>query len=152
MSKTGISLSILLVMLAGAYICWFTDLFRKQSIQIIPVLRPGTPSTIPPEVDGVPVLPVVFGLKGKFALTQVKVVNPQELATNKNAQPLWHLVSDSNSPPVPSITYGGKIPGMRPAVPGTAPQPLSPDVPYQLQIEAGKVRGETNFVTREHGG
>src|SRR5262245_18251568 len=43
---------------------------------------------------------VVFGFDRYYALTDVKVVAVAELATNKHARPLWHLVSDSNSIPI----------------------------------------------------
>ena len=37
-------------------------------------------------------------------LTQMKVFAVAELETNKFALPLWHMVSDSNSPPVKSAS------------------------------------------------
>src|SRR5438132_32755 len=46
MSKNGIALSVVLVVLAVVYVCYFTDWFSKETIQIIPQIRPGRPSNI----------------------------------------------------------------------------------------------------------
>jgi hypothetical protein len=75
------------------------------------------------------------------------VIAAEDLATNKHPTVLWHLVSDSNSVPVKSIVYGYPIKGMRPAVARMQPEPLSPEVEYVLQIEAGSIKAQTNFHT-----
>lgn len=132
------------------YIIFFTDLFRKQTIQIVPTFRPGRASAIPRSPDSPPVYPISFRLNKRYKLTSIKVVNTAAHATNKYAPPLWHMVSDSNSVPVNTIVYGvPKIPGMRPSVPRAKPQPLEAGVQYTLLIEAGKLKAQTNFTARE---
>jgi len=147
MTKNGIVLSIIAVILAAVYVANFTDWFRKDGIQIIPTVRPGSASAIPRDPDDVPVHRVSFALDGKYKLTCVKVLVASELATNKYATPLWHLVSDSNSIPTKSVVYGYPIKGMKPAVPRARPDPLLANVEYTLVLEAGKTRSQTNFHT-----
>jgi hypothetical protein len=147
MTKNGIVLSIIAVILAAVYVAYFTDWFRKDGIQIIPTVRPGSVSAIPRDPDEAPVHRVSFALDGKYKLTTVKVLVTAELATNKYATPLWHLVSDSNSVPTKSIVYGYPIKGMKPSVPRARPEPLLANVEYTLVLEAGKTRSQTNFHT-----
>jgi hypothetical protein len=56
------------------------------------------------------------------------------------------LLSDSNSLPIKDFTYGMRIPGMRPAFKGTAPDPLEPGIKYRLLVEAGKQKIAHDFV------
>jgi hypothetical protein len=147
MTKNGIFLSAVAVLLAACYVYFFTDFFHQPTIQIIPTIRPGRASSIPRDADQEPVHPVAFALDGKYALTSVRVVATAEFATNKYANPLWHLISDSNSVPTKAITYGFPIKGMKPAVPRARPEPLLAGIEYTLQIESGKIRSQTNFHT-----
>ncbi len=147
MTKNGIVLSIIAVILAAVYVAYFTDWFSKDGIQIIPTVRPGTVSVIPRDPDDLPVHRVSFALDGKYKLTCVKVLVAAELGTNKYATPLWHLISDSNSVPTKSITYGFEIKGMKPSVPRARPEPLLANVEYTLVLEAGKTQSQTNFHT-----
>ena len=49
-----------------------------------------------------------------------------------------------------TIVYGApKIPGMHSALPRAKPQPLEAGVQYTLLVQAGKLKGETNFVAKE---
>jgi hypothetical protein len=147
MTKKSIFLSFIAALLATAYVCFFTDWFNKETIQIIPQIRPGRASSIPRDPGSAPVCLVSFAFDGKYKFTSVKVVAAGDLATNKYPTPLWHLVSDSNSVPIKAIVYGYPIKGMKPAVERTRPEPLEADVSYVLMVEAGKVRGQTNFHT-----
>jgi len=147
MSKNGIVLSVIAVLLAATYAYFFTDWFHKKTIQIIPSIRPTHASAIPRDPDQPPVYPVSFALDGKYELTAVKVVAASELATNKYAAPLWHLVSESNSIPTRSIVYGYPIKGMKPTVARQRPEPLMPEVEYVLLVEAGGRKAQTNFHT-----
>lgn len=147
MTKNGIVLSVIAVILGACYGYFFTDWFRKPGMQIIPTIRPGRASAIPRDADLEPVHPVSFMLDGKYQLTSLKVVAAADYATNKYAQPVWHLISDSNSVPTKSIVYGYPIKGMKPSVPRARPEPLLADVNYTLMLEAGKIRAQTNFHT-----
>ena len=151
MTKKGIVLSVIALLLAAAYICFFTNWFNRETIQIMAHLRPNRSATIPRDSKSPPVYPVSFMLRRKYKLTSVKVVAAEEFATNQYAYALWHLISSSNSgsPPIRSFEYGGRIPGMKPASPGGHADPLEPDVTYVLIVEAGKISGRTNFFTKE---
>jgi len=149
MTKNTIFLSVLAVVLAVIYVFNFTDWFHRETIQIIPTIRPGRPSSIPRDPGTAPVCPVSFAFDGKYRLTSIKVVVAEDLKTNKFPNPLWHMVSDKSSAPQKSILYGQPIRDMKSAVPRARPQPLQPEVQYVLLIEAGKIKGQTNFFTRE---
>lgn len=150
MSKNGIVLSIFAVILGCCYIYFFTDLFNKETLEIIPQIRPNRQSNIRrPDPNANAVYPVSFLLRGKWQLSSIKVVSADEMKTNKYPIPVWHMISDSNSVPVKAFFYGERIRGMKPAIPRARPMPLQPDVPYVLMVEAGKVKGQTNFYTRE---
>ena len=47
------------------------------------------------------------------------------------------------------MQYGAPIRGMKPKVPRAQPDPLEPDVPYILYVEAGNAMGKTKFQTHE---
>lgn len=147
MTKNGIFLSVLAVVLATIYVYSFTGWLRSETIQIIPKMRPGRVSAVPKDSDQTPVYPVSFAFSGKYQFTSIKVVASEDLSTNKHPTALWHLISDSNSVPTKSIVYGYPIKGMKPAVARMRPEPLLPDVDYILMLEAGKIRAQTNFHT-----
>src|SRR6185503_12288241 len=94
---------------------------------------------------------VSFALDGKYKLTSIKVCVAAELATNKYAAPLWHLVASSDkvgSSPTKAIVYGyDRIQGMKPASPRARPEPLLSDTEYTLLLEAGNIKSQTNFHT-----
>lgn len=149
MTKNGIVLTVIAVILAAVYAFYFTDWFRTETIQIIPTVRPGRVSAIPQGSDQAPVYPVSFAFSGKYKLTSLKVVAADDLATNKHPLPLWHLVSDSNSVPTKSIVYGYPVKGMKPAVARMRPEPLVAGVQYVLMLEAGTLKASTNFHTTQ---
>ena len=149
MTKNGIALTVVAVMLGVVYAIYFTDWFRSQTIQIYPTIRPTQASAIPRDPGMPAVYPVSFAFDNKYRLSSVKVVLEEELRTNKYPTPLWHMVSDIGSPPQKSIIYGFRIKNMKPALPRARPQPLLPNVQYVLQVEAGKAKGQTNFFTKE---
>jgi hypothetical protein len=90
--------------------------------------------------------PVVFGFDRKLKLTSLKVIPVSEIETNKYPHPIWDLVATTNSVPIADFAYGMRIPGMRPRVPGATADPLEPGVNYRLLIQAGRLKGEQDFV------
>ena len=147
MTKKVWMLIALAVALGGFSLYLNKDWFAKDHIQIYDRSRPARAvfrrgGTVDAAID-----PIVFGFDRKLRLNSLKVIPLSALETNKYAQPVWHLVYDSNSLPIKDYTYGMKIPGMRPAVADVRPQPLEPDVKYRLLIEAGDFKGEHDFVT-----
>jgi hypothetical protein len=137
------------LILAAIYVIYFTDLFRSQTMQIFPTIRPTQASSIPRDPGMVPVFPVAFALDGNYPLNLVKVFVEEDYKTNKYPTPLWHLVSEMGSPPQKSIIYGLPIKNMKPAIPRARPQPLQPKISYLMVVESGKIRGMTNFFTKE---
>jgi hypothetical protein len=120
------------------------DFFRRPIINITPSIRPGQVSRLNPDV-----YPVSFMLDGKYRLTTLKVITLADAKTNKYPRPIWHMISDSASSPTKIIIYGAPIKGMKPSIPKARPEPLQPDTPYRLILEAGKQRGQVDFKTVE---
>ncbi len=143
---------VAVLLLGGLSLYLNKDWFAKDNIHVYHRSLPPRPGFFrrrrPESPAEAAVNPVMFGLDGgKLKLTSVKVLQVSVLETNKYALPLWHLVSDSNSVPVKDFGYGMPIRGMRPAVQGSTPDPLEPNVKYRLQIEAGDFKAEDDFVT-----
>ncbi len=90
--------------------------------------------------------PVFFAFDRKLKLTSLEVIPVSDIETNKYPEPIWHLVSDSNSAPVVEFWYGMPIKGMRSSVKGATPDPLEPGVKYRLLIEAKQGKAEHDFT------
>ena len=136
-----------MVTLAAAYAVWFTDWFRPAIIKISHTHRElHSKQRRAPAGAALPNL--TFGVNRPVRFTDLKVVPLAAYETNKSALPVWHLVSDSNSVPVKSFSYGQWIGGMRPAIKGVRPAPLETNVTYRLFVTAGKIRGEHDFVLK----
>ena len=150
MPKKQLVLLLAALLLFGAYAYYFTDWFASENIQIVHSLRPITASKRPRArtVERNPAVNAVsFSLDRKCQLTEIKVIPVADLATNKYAHPIWHLVSESNSVPVKAFVYGSPIRGMHPKVKGAPPDPLAPEVTYRLFVTAGELKGEHDFKT-----
>jgi hypothetical protein len=143
MNKSTVVWISLLVILAGVYVYYFTDWLVRPTIQIIPQSRPNKKSSLNPDV-----YLTSFMLDGSYKLTSIRVYKASEIKTNKYASPIWHMVSESNSAPVKVVHYGVPIVGMKPSIPKSRPQPLEPDITYNIVIEAGKIKGEKEFQAR----
>jgi hypothetical protein len=124
------------------------DWFAKDNIQIYYRSRPARAGFFhrARHPDTAAVNPVFFAFNRTLKLTSLKVIPVQELETNKYPQPIWSLVSDSNSVPISDLSYGMHIRGMRPEVKGATPDPLEPGVKYRLLIEAGPLKAERDFT------
>jgi len=150
MPKKQLVLLLVAILLFGAYAYYFTDWFASENIQIIHSLRPASPSRRARTRNAQPgpaVNTVHFSLDRKCKLTEIKVIPVADLATNKYAHPIWHLVSESNSVPVKAFVYGANVRGMHPKVKSARPDPLGPDVSYRLFVVAGDLKGEHEFHT-----
>jgi hypothetical protein len=131
-----------LVALIALYALLFHNRFAGEQMSIHASLRPAR------RADAT-VFPVFFALNGDFRLTSVKVIPYEGDKFNPMGRPVWQLVSDSNSVPTRAFGYGQRIKGMRPALKDTRPEALTPEVVYRLMVEAGSVKGMTDFKTRE---
>lgn len=145
MTKQTWTLLILAIVLGALYVARFTDLGRRERIQINVAIRPvrlngGAEDT----------LPVIFGLDREWPLTRVRVA-PLSEATNAapNAKPrcVWQLETKKTSEPVRGFAYGDKINGME-FVAGVAPSKLEPGVTYRLEVESGRARGQADFTAQ----
>lgn len=147
MPKRIPALLITVLLLAVLYVSYFTDWFGRESIQIIVQHRPIPQRADPGKsLETPPVFPVSFAFSRKYELTSLKVVKTEDLASQKYPTPLWHLISETNSGPTKAMVYGIAPRGMRSAVEDAQPEPLVAGVSYTLFVEAGKMKGSTNFV------
>jgi hypothetical protein len=147
MMRNQWTLIVVAILLGGLSVYLNKDWFAKDHIQIYDRSRParafpGQPSAQVADID-----PIVFGFDRKLRLTLLKIVPLEDLETNKYPHAVWHLVSESNSVPIKDFNYGQHIPGMHPALKGSAPDPLAPGVKYRLFIEAGAFKGQHDFAT-----
>lgn len=138
MKKNLFLIGIVLV-LAASYIIFFTDWFHPKTIQISHTSRPMAGR------NGSVVSRLTFGLGDDYELTEVKVVPLADWQTNKDVEPLWHLVSDEGSDDVNLFFYGETIGGMDTFVDGAKPKPLQSGVTYRIFVAAGKVKGWHDF-------
>ncbi|MDX1953802.1 MAG: hypothetical protein SFY81_16655 [Verrucomicrobiota bacterium] len=141
MTKSNIFLVTLAVLLAAVYSYYFTDWFKKPTIQIIAASVP-----VGPLVQGGETQPVQFTFDKKYALTSIKVISSIALHTNKLATPAWHLTTQSNSVPLRGFRYGFPIPGMTNSSIKRGCDQLQPLTPYTIIVEAGKARGQAEFL------
>ena len=140
-------LALAFVLLAGIYVYFFTGWFKPQTIHIFHVARSQSNTRVGPRVvaGSQNTAIVTFGFDSRYQLTEIKVVRLSEWQTNRFAQPLWHLISDSNSVPVKTFPYGVALRGMKPAVARSWPNPLETNVTYRLFVSAGSVKGQHDF-------
>ena len=113
MTKQSVVLITLAVLLAGAYVAFFTDWFVKPQIQILPQIRPPQRS-MRTAVGDTPVYPVTFAFDKKYLFTEIRVVATADEKTNKYPHAVWHMISDSNSIPTKALVYGTRLRGMKP--------------------------------------
>lgn len=139
MTKQTWTMLAVAVALGALYLLRFTDLGRAQQIQINVVERPFMPNPAPGDV-----LPLVFGLDRDCKLTALRIT-PLTEVSNATAKAVWNLASKTGSAPVRGFTYADEIPGMKPTA-ATPPAPLVAGVPYRLEVEAGRARGQTDFT------
>lgn len=146
MTKKVWTLIAAAIVLGGFSLYLNKDWFAKDNIQIFCRSRPARGFSRRSSPETAAVEPMVFWFDRKLKLTSLEVIPVCEVETNKYAEPVWHLVSDSNSAPVKTFTYGMRIQGMHPAVKGTAPDPLVPGISYRVLVEAGKDKTQRDFV------
>lgn len=149
--KNFIVLSVAFLAVAAFYLYLYKDSFRKPDIHISLTIRPK-PAALARKMDTAPdadSMSLNFGMDRAYQLTSVKVVPLNELETNKYAHPVWELTTDSNSAPIQTFSYGHHIHGMRPAVKGATADPLAPNIPYRLLVEAGGKKGHHDFTISE---
>jgi hypothetical protein len=148
MTKKNWLMTIVLIVLAGVYIFYFTDWFKPKIIQISSTSRafgrrPGSTGGAGPAM-----VPITFSLEPECRPTEIKVVPLAAWQTNQNILPVWHLVYSSNAAPVKMFFYGQRLRGLKPEVSGARAGPLQPDVTYRLFLTAGKAKGQHDFEVK----
>ncbi|MGN6641451.1 MAG: hypothetical protein ACTHKU_00465 [Verrucomicrobiota bacterium] len=145
MTKKNLFLILLALLLAALSFYLNRDRFRSQTIQI------GERWTEPrgwmarrnPKSNS---KMLIFLFNQKVQLTSLKVVQRDDLKTNKYPHAVWQLTTDSNSIALKDCVYGMPIRGMKPTVKGATADPLQPGVDYRLLIEAGPLKAEHDFT------
>jgi hypothetical protein len=147
MTKKNWLMTVMLVVLAGVYVFYFTDWLKPKIIHISHTSR-ALHSRFKRAAANLETIPVTFDLEPECKPTEIKVVLLAEWQTNQNALPLWHLIASSNAAPIKMFMYGQRIRGLKPEIPGTRPEPLQPDVTYRLFLTAGNAHGEHDFEAK----
>lgn len=150
MNKRNLILVAVLVVLSAAAVFLFKDSFKPEPIHIAYMVRPATMKRQPVTPDrfapsGRAGFDVIFSFNQEVSLTAVRVYPLAEAQTNRYPQPIWNMVSESNSPPLKSFVYGGKIRGLHTSVKGAVIEPLVPGESYRLEIETKDRQAERDF-------
>jgi len=140
MSQKLLMLIAVVVVLGGVSIYFNLERFGQDRIQIHHRSRPARAEDGRSTIE-----PIFFVFDRSLKLSSLQVVPVRQIETNKYPQPIWHLVSDSNSIPTLDFMYGVPIAGMRPAVQGATPDPLEPGVKYRLLVKAGELKLSHDF-------
>ena len=148
MTKRNWVLISFAVVLAGVYVFSFTDWFKTKTIHITHTSRLIRGAVRAGPRNNSAAMPIIFTFERAYEFKEVKVVALNAFQSNKLAEPVWHLVSDSGSDDVDHFFYGGNIDGMDPAVEGSQPEPLQPGVTYRLFVTAGKIKGWHDFQAK----
>jgi hypothetical protein len=146
-NKKNFILLLVFVVLMAAYAYFFTDWFTLRQLEVFSVSRQTLRGGPRVKAGNANTMMVLFGLNGRYQLTDIKVVPLDEFKTNPQALPVWHLVSDSNSVPLKEFPYGVAIRGMKPAVGKQWPQPLETNRTYRIFVAAGSLKGQHDFTT-----
>lgn len=130
------------LLLACVYVYHFTGWFKTKTVKISYTER-FFASRVPSQTSQ-PV--ILFGFGGQpYRVSEVEVVPLDAGQINPAAVPVWHLISDSRSAPVDFFRYGQNLRGMKPAVPGSHPEPLATNVTYRLLVRVGRLKGQCDF-------
>jgi hypothetical protein len=149
MSQKKLLLSLLLLLALGGLCLYLNrDSFADRPIQISHRISPWLQSSRARRADPLNnYSPVVFSFNRYYRFSEIKVVLVEEIATNKYAHPLWHLVSETNSFPTASFAYGERLRGMSPKVKGSTADALEPGVKYRLMVRTVGKEAEHDFST-----
>ena len=153
MNKRNITLLLFLVVVSAVAVYVFKDSFQEEPIQIAYMVRPApAPRNPKPATNdrytpsGKPGFNVTFSFNQELKLKTVRLYDLQDVRTNKYPQAIWNLTSESNSPPVKSIVYGGRVRGLHTTVKGAVIDPLVGGQSYRLVIETTDRTAERDFT------
>jgi hypothetical protein len=142
MTKKNWLLVIFLIALAAVYVIWFTDWFKPKTFHVSHTIRQmhfrrrGAINTEPA---------LIFGVEPPQEVTEIKIVSLADFEKDPETLPIWHLISDSNSPPTRDFVYGQRVRGLRPSIAGAEAGELQTNMVYRIFIKAGRARGQQDF-------
>lgn len=130
----------LLVVLAAGYVYRFTDWIVAPRIQVDVTTRPvrGTAA------EGT-VLTPVFMLDRDCPLTAVQVKALSNVPPALLGKVAWRVTRPPGREPVRGFLFDDALPGGKVE---TKAQPLVAGGVYRVEVEAGRLRGERDFVAR----
>lgn len=143
MDKKNTLLVVVLLALVSVYLVFFTDWFKPRVIKLFYTTRPIEHFRARQDLPY-----VLFGLEGRYRLTELKVVSLDDFQKDPGTRPLWHLISDSNSVPIKMFSYGEYIHGMRPEFRGDRAKDLVTNEVYRLFVAAGRAKGQIDFKVK----
>src|SRR5436309_2406070 len=123
MSKKTAILIVTALVLAAVSLFLYLDSLPPSKIQIAYRIFPAGKSSS-----------VVFFIDPAYPMTRIKVTSVEEAESNPHPHSLWEVVPDKKPVTKTDFTYGENIPGMKPFIPGTTPEPLDPKGKYQLVV------------------
>jgi hypothetical protein len=147
MTRKPVLLVALLAVIGSLFLYVNRDGFRRQPIQISHRLYRFAGRFSAQDAP----LPVMFEFDRRLKLTSIKIVALADVLTNQHPQPLWQMISNSNSVPTKGFVYGMDVPGMRPALKGVTAELLDPRQTYRLLVEAGSLKGQHDFTLEPTG-
>jgi hypothetical protein len=145
MQKREIAWVVVLLLLIGAYIVFFSNWGQKREIRVVASIRPSLPmgrrrGGAPAVTNALPYR-VIFELDGSYKLTGLELTEVDTQHTNAAEHVLWHMVSKSNSLPVKVFQYGQPIKGLEPDIEGVQPEPLAPGGIYRMEVSTRSLKG-----------
>ena len=149
MTRKHWKLIALAILLGGVSLYLNKDFFVKDNIQIshrsrpVPAASRKRPTRSFGNAD---IEPITFFSDRQLKMKCLKVIPVSEMLTNKYPNPIWHLISESNSAPIREFGYGVSIPGMHAAVKGISAEGLVPGEKYRIVVETASVKIEHDFV------
>ncbi len=144
MAKKPVLLMVLLVAIGSLFVYVNRDWFQRRPIQITHRWYRFAGRFGGKGQEGA--TPLMFEFDRRLKLTSIKVLAMADVVTNKFPQPLWQMVTTSNSVPTKGFVYGLDVPGMQPAMKGVTAEPLAPNQTYRLVVEAGSQKGQLDFT------
>jgi hypothetical protein len=140
MQKREIFWVVVLLLMIGAYLVFFSHRGGKKEIQIFASLRPVARGRARININ-------YFTLDGDYKLTRLTVTELDTNSPNADKHILWSLVSKAGSTPVRIFQYGQNIPGMEQDPKGARPEALIPGEIYKMEVSAGKLKGASKPFT-----
>ena len=141
MDRKNIVLLSFVAVLGAVYAVYFSGGFAPKTFKVSHTFRNLRPFADRPGI----LSSLIFVANRELKLTELKVVPLAEWQTNKDAHPLWHLVTESNSLPVKRFFYGQPIPGLHPFLKGVRAEIPPTNVVCRLFITAGAFKAEHDF-------